>query len=61
MCKIPMKRYNENGERIYSEFTDSDQAIQLYNRLPVKNGKRPIPIFIVLGLDKTPLSSTGFF
>ena len=50
----------KNGERYYEEFTDSDHAINLYKDLPVlADGKKPLIVYIVLGLDGTPLSSTG--
>ena len=58
MCKWPTKQM-QGEDRIYQEFMDSDKALEIVENLPKKDGKRPIPVFVVYGLDKTPLSTTG--
>jgi hypothetical protein len=60
MCFEPKERYDSNNQRIYSEFTDSDEAIQLYNCIfPDENGVKPLPVFVVLEIDDTPPTMTS--
>lgn len=59
MCFEPKELYDSNNQRIYSEFTDSDEAIQQFNCIFSEDNVKPLPVFVILEIDDTPLNMTG--